>query len=258
LKRIGDDGKQHASPRRRADSGGNVDFPSRNDDDANRWDPQDSTAADDGPAALRSLRRREAGVVALAPASLSLDGGPAGPAGLVRRQQQQQPQEVVLIPTSYSNQNSGPTPGTVIGVVLGSVAGFLLLLWLIRTLVNRGSAGATVEEDDIVVRERRTSRSSRSRNSRSSPPRPRTPVRRSATETRVVDEQVIIEDSRVAAGDDEDVVEVIEEEEELRPPRRSRSGRGRADSGYRPVEPDRFAGGNHPMEQVYVPRSRRR
>ena len=55
---------------------------------------------------------------------------------------------------------------------------------------------------------------------------------------------------------EDDIVEVIEDHSP--PPRRSKSGRGRPASGYRSVEPDRFAGGNRPVEEVYVKRSSRR
>ncbi len=115
--------------------------------------------------------------------------------------------------------------------------------------------GAAYEEEDIVVRDSRRSRSSRNSHShsRSTPPAPRSPVR---TESRV-EERVIVEERRAANRSPEDeIVEVIEEEEPI--PRRARSSRSRPQSGYRAVEPDRYAGGNHPMEEVYVKRSSRR
>jgi len=63
-----------------------------------------------------------------------------------------------IIPTTYGSINSGPAPGTVVGIVLGSVGGFLLVLWLIYTCstlggVNRGSDYA----ESVVVRDRRKS-----------------------------------------------------------------------------------------------------
>lgn len=174
-----------------------------------------------------------------------------GPA-LARRQN-----TFVIIPTTYSDLNRGPPPGTVVGVLLGSVFGFLLLLWLIYSCFNVGG-GASVEEEDIVVRERRGSRSSRNSHShshshsRSTPPRPRSPIR---TETRV-EERVIVEEQRTARSPEDDIVEVIEEDEP--PPRRTRGGRSRPTSGYRAVDPDRFGGGNLPMEEVYPKRNSRR
>lgn len=178
-------------------------------------------------------------------------------APLVRRQQN----PIVIIPTTYSDMDDSPPPGTVIGAVLGSVFGFLLILYLIYSLFNRGG-GAVVEEEDFVVREqRRGSRSSRHSHShshshsRSSPPVPRSPVR---TETRV-EERVIVEETHRAAtrSPEDEIVEVIEEEEEP-PPRRSRGSRSRPTSGYRGIVPDQFAGGNLPMEEVYTRRSSRR
>lgn len=64
-----------------------------------------------------------------------------------------------IIPTTYGSINSGPSPGTVVGIVLGSVAGFLLLLWLIYTCLNFGTVGAasTYTEEVVVARDRRKS-----------------------------------------------------------------------------------------------------
>ena len=160
-------------------------------------------------------------------------------------------QPLVIIPTTYSNLNDGPTPGTVVGIVLGSVFGFLLLLWLIYTCINMGDRVSYAEEEVVVAHDRRGSRSSR--NSRSTPPRPRSrsPIR---TESRV-EERVIVEERRSARSPDDEIVEVIEEDE---PPPRTRPGRNRPHSGYRSVDPDRYGGGNLPMEEVYPKRSSRR
>ncbi|KAK1918071.1 hypothetical protein P3342_000789 [Pyrenophora teres f. teres] len=47
-----------------------------------------------------------------------------------------------IIPTYYDL--SGPEPGTVVGIVLGSVAGFLLICWLLQSLMNTNNrTGAT-------------------------------------------------------------------------------------------------------------------
>ena len=168
---------------------------------------------------------------------------------LVRRQQN----PFVIIPTFYSDMDDSPAPGTVVGAVLGSVFGFLLILWFIYTCLNRGG-GAAIEEDDYVV-ERRGSRSSRRSHShshsRSSPPVPRSPPR---TETHI-EERIIVEESRGATrSPDDDFVEVIEEEV----PRRSRGSRSRPASGYRAINPERFAGGDDPVQEVYSKRSSRR
>src|SRR5947209_20411112 len=47
---------------------------------------------------------------------------------LARRQTQ-----ILAIPTTYNGLSSGPPPGTVVGIVLGSVVGVLLIIWLIYT-----------------------------------------------------------------------------------------------------------------------------
>jgi hypothetical protein len=71
---------------------------------------------------------------------------------------------VLAIPTIYVGSHSGPQPGAVAGIVLGSVAGFLLLLWFMYTCFGVGypfgSSGMFVEE---VVQQRSTTSRSRSR-----------------------------------------------------------------------------------------------
>src|SRR4051812_33714967 len=44
---------------------------------------------------------------------------------LIRRQS-----TIVAVPNTYEGLNGGPSPGTVVGIVLGSVAAFILLFWL--------------------------------------------------------------------------------------------------------------------------------
>jgi hypothetical protein len=68
---------------------------------------------------------------------------------------------VVAIPTTYAGLNSGPQPSSVVGIVLGSVAGFLLLLWFLYTCFGvgnpfAGASGAVIEEE--VIRRRSRSR----------------------------------------------------------------------------------------------------
>jgi hypothetical protein len=77
--------------------------------------------------------------------------------------ERRQNQGLVAIPYFY--QYGGPSPGAVVGIVLGSVVGFLLLIWLFWSLSN-GSGfirSSNYEEEDVVVRRR--SRSPRSRRS---------------------------------------------------------------------------------------------
>ena len=171
---------------------------------------------------------------------------------LLRRQLQPS-----IIPTTYSGLNAGPSPGTVVGIVFGSVAGFLLLLWLIYSIFNfQGGSPATVEEE-VVVSRRRSRSPRRSSPRRSSPRRPlssrshsevievshqhRSPPHR---ETRR--ETVILEETRRPAQREDDIVEVIEEHS---PPRRVRR-ESRRESGYRTVDPEAFGGGSRPLRKV--------
>ena len=57
------------------------------------------------------------------------------------------------IPAYYGSLHSGPDPGTVAGIVLGSVAGFILLLWLIYTCVNMGNPSLATNDTSTVVTE---------------------------------------------------------------------------------------------------------
>ncbi|KAH9861714.1 hypothetical protein J1614_011467 [Plenodomus biglobosus] len=141
-----------------------------------------------------------------------------------------------IIPTYYNL--SGPEPGTVVGIVLGSVAGFLLIVWLLYSLTNgsnrSGGTTAMAGEEEIVVRRRRNSHGnvSRARSSRQMREVSRSPRRSSGRSQIIVDERrpptrtrsIIVEDRRRVPGDD--VVEVIEEHEEYRERRGSRRGPG--------------------------------
>lgn len=134
------------------------------------------------------------------------------------------------IPTYYNF--SGPAPGTVVGIVLGSVAGFLLLVWLLFSLtqMSGGNAAIAGEEEIVVRRPRRGSHSGRSRRSTRTEVREysRSPRRSGGGRSTVIVEErrpprarsVLVEDRRVP-GDD--VVEVIEERDDYRS---RRGGRG--------------------------------
>lgn len=131
-----------------------------------------------------------------------------------------------IIPTYYNLD--GPEPATVAGLVLGSVAGFLLIVWLLYTLFNGGSIGGGVRttamagEEEIVVRRRRNSHGqTRSRASRRAEVREvsRSPRRSGGRSQIIVEERrgpprprsIIVEDRHRVPNDD--VVEVIEEED---------------------------------------------
>ena len=187
------------------------------------------------------------------PARLSLRDVPA----LLKRQ------AIVAIPATYATQNNSPEPGVVAGITIGSVAGLLLVLWLLYTCFNLGggpAATATVVDDVEVVRRRSRSPARRPARRRSvsetvevrrQQPRSRTPPPpRNRRET-----VTIIEESRrrgspapapppVVVEEGEDIVEVIEEHSP--PPRRNR----RVSSGYRTVDPEEFGGGDRHRRSV--------
>jgi hypothetical protein len=163
---------------------------------------------------------------------------------LIKRQSNQ----FLPIPATYANQDNSPQPGTVAGIVLGVVAGVLLILWLLYTVFNAGggpSGGAS--EVEVVRRPSASQRRSRRSETRSEvievrENRARTPPPRRHRE------QIIVEETRRQSMPppmerEDDIVEVIEEHSP--PPRRSRRG-----SGYRNVEPDEFAGGRRSMRHV--------
>jgi hypothetical protein len=75
--------------------------------------------------------------------------------------------EIVAIPTTYNGLYSGPPPGTVVGVVLGSVAGFLLIIWLMYTCTLLGGntfsfpwgrRGDGIVEEEVIRRRSRSPR----------------------------------------------------------------------------------------------------
>ena len=141
-----------------------------------------------------------------------------------------------IIPTYYNL--SGPEPGTVVGIVLGSVAGFLLIVWLLYSLTNTNKTGTTTamagEEEIIVRRPRRNSHGNRSRRNSHAQMREvsRSPRQSSGRSHIVVEERrapppprtrsIVVEERRRVPNDD--VVEVIEEHEDYRERRGSRRG----------------------------------
>ena len=150
-------------------------------------------------------------------------------------------QTILPIPATYSGLEDGPPAGVVVGITLGSVGGFLLVLWLLYSCFNQGGNNRTVVEEEVVRRRSRSPpRRSRSRSETieiRSPPR-REPPRR---------ETVVITETRRPAEREDDIVEVIEEESP--PPRRS-SRTERVSGGYRTVDPDAYGGGSRPMRKV--------
>ena len=172
-------------------------------------------------------------------------------------------QTIAILPTSY--QVNGPSPGAIVGIVLGSVAGFILLILLLWSLSGGGifasNTSLSGEEEVVVRRSHSPRRSHRSR--RSTSIREVREVTRSPRPTRVIVEEerivreppprpseIIVEEEHRVPGDD--VVEVIEEHSDLpSPPRRRDSDRRRRRSSvYRLVDPNLYAGGNYPQHSI--------
>jgi hypothetical protein len=179
-------------------------------------------------------------------------------------------QTTTIIPADYTNIDTSQPPGTIIGIVLGSVAGFLLILWLIYTLMGGNiTVGASSDVSSVVIRERKRSRrgSSRRTSSRRESVEVREVRRPPVVERIVVEERresrpgpppvVVVESSSVGS---EDEVVVIEEHS---PPRRASGSkkvkevREVRESGYRPVDPMAYGGGDEPLRDVDRRGSRR-
>jgi hypothetical protein len=168
--------------------------------------------------------------------------------------------QILAIPTTYEGLNSGPQPGTVVGIVLGSVAGFLLILWLIYTCGNLGDGfggfGAwgrqTIVEEEVIHRHTRSRSRSRSHSrSRSRASRTETAeVLSVRSPSRTRRETIIVEErrtSRPAPPPEDDIVEVIEEHSPVRRPSRRESKRT---SGFRTIDPAEPGGGDRPMRKM--------
>jgi hypothetical protein len=229
----------------------------------------------------RSQRDSHAAVLPL-DVRLRAPANPPTHAQLVPRQQ------ITTVPSVYGQPHFGPDPGTVVGITLGSIGGFLLILYLIYTVANIGSSDNTSSYGTASVVSRRTRRSEpvvrrRHHHHHRSPRRERetVEVRRSSRGPVVVEEvvsgggrrvsgdrveRVVLEETRrtssrarappprvvseSSGSETEDEVVVIEEHS---PPRRHRSKRrssSRRESGYRDIDPDRFGGGDSELRSV--------
>ncbi|KAJ5975468.1 hypothetical protein N7481_009175 [Penicillium waksmanii] len=152
----------------------------------------------------------------------------------------------VSIPASYGGLTTGPPPGTVAGIVLGSVGGVIIVLYLTFLALNPGGiargggGGSSSIDEEVVVRSRRGGSSRRSDvievvEDRGGRPRS---YRRPPSH-----DQVIVEESvtGTTTSDGRDFVEVLEEESSgvssAEPSRRG--GRG-----YRSVDPLAYGGGS--------------
>lgn len=162
--------------------------------------------------------------------------------------------QILAIPTTYAGLNDGPAPGSVAGIVIGAVGGFLLVLWLLYTCFNmsgmgRVGGGGTVVEEEIIRRRSRSPRRSRSRSETIEITKSRSPPRQQR-------ERIVVEETRrVSRPPDlepeetiDDIVEVIEEHSPSPPPQSRRTSKRH--SGFRNVDPAEFGGGGRPMRKV--------
>jgi hypothetical protein len=143
---------------------------------------------------------------------------------------------ILAIPTTYSGLNAGPSPGAVVGIILGSVGGFLLCLFIVYSIVRMsGRFGTRVIEEEIITRRRSRSRSSRSESEVIEVQAPRRERRRRTTEEIIVEERI--------SEPEDDIIEVTEEHS----PERRKSKRM---SGFRTVDPSEPGGGGRPMRKI--------
>ncbi|KAK2613640.1 hypothetical protein N8I77_000540 [Diaporthe amygdali] len=185
------------------------------------------------------------------------------------------------IPGAYPGINDGPDAGEVVGITLGSVGGFLLLLWLVYTCLSIGNRPDTISSYGTASVVTRKSRRRHSKHHHRSPSRRRETVEVRTSRVPVAEpppERIVMEETMrrtsgpmpgpppapmaapppprfVPHDDTEDEVVVIEEHSP--PPRRHkskshrrRSSSARRESGFREVDPDRFAGGDAPLRDV--------
>ncbi|EPS25341.1 hypothetical protein PDE_00274 [Penicillium oxalicum 114-2] len=164
----------------------------------------------------------------------------------------------ISIPATYGHLNSGPPPGTVAGIVLGTVAGVILILYLTFLALNPGglargpTEGETVVDEEVIVRSRRSpSRrgdhievvEQRERDRDRDPRRDSYRRPPSARPSHIaVGESV----TGTSVTNDSDLVEVIEEESSMMssiPPRRG-GGSRQSGRGYRTVDPLEYGGGS--------------
>ncbi|KAJ5351842.1 hypothetical protein N7541_002639 [Penicillium brevicompactum] len=156
----------------------------------------------------------------------------------------------ISIPSTYGRLHDSPAAGTVVGIVLGSVAGFVLLMYVLFLAVNPGgvargaptasSVSMSMDEEESVRSRRRASRR-RSEVEVIEEAEFRDSYRRRPASRH---DRIVVEESlATSATGDDDLVEVIEEESSSapsdmspRPPRRSRRG------GVRHVDPLAYGG----------------
>ncbi|KAF3398420.1 hypothetical protein F1880_006274 [Penicillium rolfsii] len=153
----------------------------------------------------------------------------------------------ISIPSTYGNLNSSPPPGTVAGIVLGSVGGVVLILYLTFLALNPGGLARgtpSVIDEEVVVRSRRSA-SRRSDVIEVVEERDRDHDRRRDSYRRPGSRRndILVEESvtGTSVSHDPDVVEVIEEESSALSTISPAPRRG---GGYRTVDPREYGGGS--------------
>ncbi|KAJ5291969.1 hypothetical protein N7478_001220 [Penicillium angulare] len=154
----------------------------------------------------------------------------------------------VSIPSTYGRLNSSPPPGTVAGIVLGSVGGVVLILYLTFLALNPGGlarGGSSSIDEEVVVTEGRRYPRRRDDAIEVVEERDRRGGYRRRPDPRD-DDNIIVEESMTgtATSDGRDYIQVEEEESSAissvstRPARRARSHR----SGARTINPLDYGG----------------
>ncbi|KAJ5458346.1 hypothetical protein N7475_009734 [Penicillium sp. IBT 31633x] len=168
----------------------------------------------------------------------------------------------ISIPSTYGRIHNSPAAGTVVGIVLGCVAGFVLLMYILFLAVNPGgvarggpaptsssiSMSMSMEDEETVdTRSRRSSAGGRRRRDHidviEEQDSFRDSYRRRPSSRH---ERIIVEEDSLATStmDGRDVIEVEEDESSVpsdvspRPPRRSRRG------GVKHMDPLAYGGGS--------------
>ena len=158
---------------------------------------------------------------------------------------------VLAIPTTYAGLNAGPAPGAVVGITLGAIAGFIVILYIILSAIRLSGWS---QREEVIVEEhhhRRSHARSRSRSRAmtevSSPRRER--IVREREEHVVVEEHHhhMEPESVIVDEEEDDIVEVIEEHSPERPPKRDPPRR----SGFRTVDPAELGGGGAPRRGLH-------
>ncbi|OJJ50038.1 hypothetical protein ASPZODRAFT_139373 [Penicilliopsis zonata CBS 506.65] len=164
----------------------------------------------------------------------------------------------ISIPATYGGLNSGPAPGTVAGIVIGSVAGFILFIYLLYLVIGPKGPPAVVDEEVVVRRG----------GGGGHPPSRRSSRRHNHNDDTVVvvedemseasaggryrrEEDRIVVDESVSSHihTEDEFVEVIEQHSSIAsptPPPRRPGGRS-----YRRVDPNEFGGGDSELSSHY-------